>query len=116
MRRKPRNKKLIYNTHNLDGHQLLNQSCDRDKISTTIRNEINVNGRPHEMKVRGVLTRNKFFTFNRNKKYLQQSSLTIADLISLNIYLNRQTLDRYQKTYQFSRSGKNIYPPPFFLI
>ena len=47
------------------------------KISTRIRNEINVNGRPHEMKVRGVLTRNKFFTFNRNKKYLQQSCLTI---------------------------------------
>ena len=94
----------------------MNQSCDQDQISTRIRNEINVNGRPHEMKVRGVLTRNKFFTFNRNKKYLQQSSLTIADLISLNIYLNRQTLDRYQNTDQFSCSGKNIYPPPFFLI
>ena len=66
-RRKPRNEKLIYNPHNLDGQQFLNQSCDRDKISTRIRNEINVNGRPHEMKVRGVLTRNKFFIFNRNK-------------------------------------------------
>ena len=48
--------------------------------------KIDVNDRPHEMKVRGLLTRNNFFTFTKNRKYLKQSCFTIADLFSLNTY------------------------------